>query len=63
MEEKHEIELAKRNVRFLEFKNRYRKMYLGKEGFINPKKRITYQQFLDNLDYYQFPGRNLVNDP
>ena len=28
---------------------KYKKEYQGKDGFINDKKKITYQQFLDNL--------------
>ena len=28
----------------------YKNMYLGKTGYMHPRRQITYEQFLDNLE-------------
>ena len=42
---------------------KYQKLYDGKQGFINPKKMITYKQFLENLEYQMLMGRDIRGKP
>lgn len=37
---------------------KYKSEYMGKSGFINPKKYITYKQFIDTLEYQTLTGQD-----
>lgn len=36
---------------------------MGKSGFIEQSKQITYEQFLDNLEYQTLTGQNFRAKP
>lgn len=56
--------MAKRMQAFEGLLKKYRSNYLGKTGFVNPqKKRITYQQFIDNIEYQTLVGQDYKSKP
>lgn len=40
---------------------KYKQEYLGKDGFLNLQKEITYQVFLDSLETQKLTGQDFKN--